>query len=130
MKSMSIEEFDNYHLGPEEFALYDLRVETVHRDTNKSLVCNHPVGSYFELSGENLTIPEDQSFPIYGLAALIAILPAKQRMNHRNDWMETDAYVACPDPNCGGAFRVRRISVTVFGHSEVTVVPLEEMTNE
>lgn len=126
MKVMSIAEYKKYKLKGDEFALYDLRVETVHHDVDKPLVCNHPVGSFLELSGENLSLPVGQSFPIYCLSAMIPILPAKQRMNQEHDWIESDAIVACPDPNCGAAFRIVRTGISVFGHHEVTVTPLEK----
>ena len=105
------------------FVLYDLRVEVVKGD--RPMVCNHKEGDFFILSGENLSLPPGQTFPIYPLAALLPLLPAKQRETHRNDWMTTDAEVACPDPFCGGRFRITRIGKRVFRHSEVTVVPLD-----
>jgi uncharacterized repeat protein (TIGR04076 family) len=104
------------------FTLYDLRVEVV--EPGGSMVCNHRVGDFFELSGENLTLPPGQSFPIYPLAALLPLLPAKQRPTHRNDWMTTDTDIACPDPNCGGRFRITRVRRRTFRHGEVTAVPL------
>ena len=61
----------------DEFTLYDLRVEVV--ACRGSMVCNHRIGDYFELSGENLSLPAGQTFPIYPLAALLPLLPAKQR---------------------------------------------------
>jgi len=106
----------------DEFELYDLRVEVVAGE--REMVCNHREGDYFELRGENLSLPEGQSFPIYPLAALLPLLPAKQRMTHPNDWMTTDAEVACPDPLCGGRFRITRVGKSVFRHGEVTRVPL------
>jgi uncharacterized repeat protein (TIGR04076 family) len=109
-------------MADDEFTLYDLRVEVVQGP--KPMVCNHPAGSWFELSGENLKLPDGQTFPIYSLAALIPMLPAKQRDTHPHDWMTTDTDVACPDPNCGGIFRIRRIGRRTFRHSETTVVPL------
>ena len=60
----------------DSFTLYDLRVEVV--ATDRPMVCNHRAGDWFELSGENLTF--GQSFPLYPLAALLPILPAKQRL--------------------------------------------------
>ena len=45
------------------FELYDLRVEVV--GAEKDMVCNHRPGDYFELRGENLSLPPGQSFPIY-----------------------------------------------------------------
>lgn len=104
------------------FTLYDLRVETVAGP--QPMVCNHPVGSWFELSGENLAFPPGQTFPLYPLAAILPLLPAKQRPTHPNDWMTTDAEIACPDPHCGGRFRITRTGMTTFRHGEVTRVPL------
>lgn len=106
----------------DEFTLYDLRVEVI--AGRRAMVCNHRPGDYFELSGENLTLPPGQSFPIYPLAALLPLLPAKQRLTDAADWMTTDTDVACPDPNCGALFRITRIRRRTFRHGEVTVVPL------
>ncbi len=106
----------------DEFTLYDLRVEVVEGDA--PMVCDHKPGDYFELSGENLSLPAGQTFPIYPLAALLPLLPAKQRETHPHDWMTTDMEVACPDPLCGARFRITRTGKSTFRHSEVTRVPL------
>jgi uncharacterized repeat protein (TIGR04076 family) len=111
---------------PDEFTLWDLRVEVVAGD--KEMVCNHKEGDYFELSGENLSLPPGQTFPIYPLAALLPLLPAKQRETAASDWMTTDTEIACPDPHCGGRFRIVRTSRTTFRHGEVTRVPLSGQT--
>ena len=108
----------------DEFTLYDLKVEVVAGD--RPMVCGHAEGDYFELSGENLTLPPGQSFPIYPMAALLPLLPAKQRVTEPNDWMTTDMEIACPDPHCGGRFRITRTGTRTFRHSDVTVVPLGE----
>ena len=107
----------------DEFELYDLRVEVVAGD--RPMVCNHAVGDYFELSGENLSFPPGQTFPLYPLAALLPLLPAKQRETSPTDWMTTDMEVACPDPLCGGRFRITRTGKSTFRHGEVTRVPLD-----
>ncbi len=107
----------------DSFTLYDLRVEVV--ATDRPMVCNHREGDFFELSGENLSFPDGQTFPLFPLAALLPLLPAKQRMTDPADWMTTDMEVACPDPNCGGRFRITRTGTTTFRHGEVTRVPLE-----
>jgi uncharacterized repeat protein (TIGR04076 family) len=73
-----------------------------------------------------LILPPGQGFSIYSLAALLPLLPAKQRLSHPNDWMTTDAEVACPDPNCPTRFRIRRTGIRHFRRSEVTAVPLHE----
>lgn len=108
------------------FTLYDIRVTTVACAEGKTLVCNHPIGAWFEVSGENLTLPEGGSFPIYPLAAILPLIPAKQRETDPNDWMSTDALIACPDPHCGGLFKIERIRKRTFRHGDVTVVPLNE----
>lgn len=107
---------------PDEFTLWDLRVEVI--AGGGEMVCNHKEGDYFELSGENLSLPPGQTFPIYPLAALLPLLPAKQRDTEPSDWMTTDTVIACPDPNCGGRFRIVRTGRTTFRHGEVTRVPL------
>lgn len=104
------------------FVLYDLRVEVV--ATERPMICNHRAGDSFELRGENLSLPPGQTFPIYPLAALLPLLPAKQRPTHAHDWMTTDAEIACPDPHCGARFRITRIGTSTFRHSDVTAVPL------
>jgi uncharacterized repeat protein (TIGR04076 family) len=109
----------------DEFTLWDLKVEVV--AGGGDMVCNHRVGDYFELSGENLSLPSGQSFSIYSLAAILPLLPAKQRETAANDWMTTDTEVACPDPNCGARFRITRTGRRTFRHSDVTRVPLPEL---
>ena len=106
------------------FTLYDLKVEVI--ASKNKMVCKHKIGDYFELSGENLSMPAGQTFSIYALAALLPLLPAKQRPTDKYDWMTTDEYVACPDPHCGALFRITRTKGHVFRHSEVTAVPLKE----
>jgi len=106
----------------DEFTLYDLRVEVV--GCRGEMVCNHAIGDYFELSGENLSLPPGQTFPIYPLAALLPLLPAKQRKTHPNDWMTTDSEIACPDANCGAIFRISRIGKRVFHHGDASAEPL------
>ena len=103
------------------FTLYDLRVDVI--ATDRPMVCSHRAGDWFALSGENLSFPAGQTFPLYPLAALLPILPAKQRQTDPNDWMTTDTEVACPDPHCGGRFRITRTGTRTFRHGDVTAVP-------
>ncbi len=105
------------------FELYDLKVEVVSSD--KPFVCSHKEGDFFYVIGENLVFPKETSFSMYSLSAIIPLLPAKQRQLDPNDWMSTDAYIACPDPNCGARFKITRTGPHTFSHSETTIVPLE-----
>ena len=51
---------------------------------------------------------------------LLPLLAAKQRVTDANDWMSTDAEVACPDPNCPSRLRITRLGRRTFRHSETT----------
>ncbi len=101
------------------FELYDLEVSV----EGENFVCSHERGVAFEVIGENLVFHQ-KAFSLYALSALLPLLPAKQRMTSANDWMSTDALIACPDPHCGAKFRITRRGKRVFYHGECTVVPL------
>ncbi len=107
----------------DQFTLYDLKVTVV--ATEKPMVCSHHEGDYFLVEGENLVFPEGARFSMYALSALLPLLPAKQRHLAHNDWMRTDALIACPDPNCGAQFHITRTGLRTFHHADCTVVPLE-----
>lgn len=110
-------------MAEDTFELYDLKVEVVAPEGAR-IYCGAKVGDYFELKGEMLTLPPGQGFSIYSLAALLPLLPAKQRPTQAADWMTTDAEVACPDPNCPTRFRITRAGRRVFRHGDTTAVPL------
>ena len=92
------------------FELYNLRVEI--SDRSGPIIGRHKVGDYFEVIGEDIFLPPGQGFSIYSLAALLPLLPAKQRPTDPNDWMSTDAEVACPSrffvtPRCSSTTKRR-----------------------
>lgn len=107
------------------FTLYDLKVEVVAAGP-RPMVCDHREGEYFLVVGEKLVFPEDgrRSFPLYPLAALLPLLPAKQRATAASDWMTTDEEVACPDPYCGARFRISRVGERSFRHADTSAAPL------
>ena len=104
------------------FTLYDLKVEVVAGD--RPMVCSHKVGDYFLVQGENLVFPKETSFSMYSLSAILTLLPAKERPLDPNDWMLSDAEIACPDPNCGARFKITRVGKRIQSHGQCTVVPL------
>lgn len=103
------------------FYLYDLKIETVL--DGRTPVCKHIEGDFFTVEGENLVFSKKQEVSMYALAALLPLLPAKQRVTDQSDWMSTDAEIACPDPYCGGRFRVTRLKKRRFTHAETTGLP-------
>ena len=107
------------------FELYDLRVEAV-IPPGGAVYCGARPGDHFELRGEMLHLPEGQGFSIYSLAAVLPLLAAKQRPTHPNDWMASDAEVACPDPNCASRLRITRLGLRRFSHAATTAVALAE----
>ena len=108
----------------DSFELFDLRVEVV-APVGARLYCGAKIGDSFELRGEMLHLPPGQGFSIYSLGALLPLLAAKQRPTDANDWMSTDAEVACPDPNCPSRFRIQRLGKRTFRHTQTTAVPLK-----
>jgi len=108
------------------FELWDLKVEVI--ASERKMVCDHRAGEYFHVIGEMLVFPPDgrASFPMYPLAAILPLLPAKQRVTHPNDWMTTDADIACPDPHCGALFRITREKKRSFSHADTTRVQLHQ----
>jgi uncharacterized repeat protein (TIGR04076 family) len=111
----------------DSFELFDLRVEAVIPE-GKPIYCGARAGDYFELKGEMLSLPAGQGFSIYSIAAVLPLLAAKQRPTHKNDWMTSDAEIACPYPNCASRLRIVRVAKRRFSHGETTAVPLPEET--
>jgi uncharacterized repeat protein (TIGR04076 family) len=105
----------------ETFELYDLKVEVVAPEGAK-IWCGAKPGDYFVLQGEMLTLPPGQGFSIYSLAAVLPLLAAKQRVTDANDWMTSDAEVACPDPNCPTRLRITRKGKRTFRRADTTAV--------
>jgi uncharacterized repeat protein (TIGR04076 family) len=111
------------------FELFDLRVEAVIPE-GRPIYCGAKVGDYFELKGEMLFLPPGQGFSIYSISAVLPLLAAKQRPTHKNDWMTSDAEVACPDPNCASRLKIVRTARRRFSHADTTAVPLPKENDE
>ncbi len=109
------------------FELYDLRVEVIVPEGER-VYCGAKPGDHFTLEGEMLRLPPGQGFSIYSLAAVLPLLAAKQRVTDANDWMTSDAEVACPDPNCPTRLRIIRTGKRTFRHADTTAVALPEAT--
>lgn len=110
-------------MADDSFDLWDLRVEVVAPEGG-AIYCGARPGDWFDLRGEMLHLPPGQGFSIYSLASVLPLLAAKQRQTHPNDWMSTDAEVACPDPNCSTRLRITRTGKRRFNHADTTAVPL------
>ena len=110
-------------MADDSFDLFDLRVDVIVPE-GAPIFCGAKPGDHFELRGEMLTLPPGQGISIYSLASVLPLLAAKQRPTHANDWMTSDAEIACPDPNCGSRLRISRTGRRRFSHAATTAVPL------
>lgn len=112
----------------DKFELYTIEVSVV--GDPETFACSHEVGPALRITGENIQILGKGTFSLYALSTLLPLIPAKQRMTHENDWMTTDELIACPDPYCGARFKLARVGLTEFSHSEVTKVPLSGASDD
>ncbi|MBX3053701.1 MAG: GNAT family N-acetyltransferase [Caldilineaceae bacterium] len=106
------------------FDLYDLTV--VVESIDGHCTCDMREGDCFHLrNSSSLSLPDGGHFCVYALQAVLPLLPAKQRLNHPADWMETDSRAVCPDPACKLVMRVDRTSRRTLRHDDVSPIPWE-----
>ena len=101
-----------------EFELYDL--ELIVEEIKGNCTCNMSTGDKVVFKGGKFSLPENNDFCLYALQSALPLIPVKQRLNHPNDWMETDSHISCPDPACGLIMRIDRVKTTIFDHDEVS----------
>ncbi|HEU5101888.1 MAG TPA: TIGR04076 family protein [Roseiflexaceae bacterium] len=112
----------------DEFELYDLAVVVEVIEGNCTCAMN--VGDRFFMRGGKIALPDGADFCLYALQAAIPLLPAKQRINHPADWMETDARVTCPDPACRLIMRIDRVGQRRLRHDDVSPIPWDSTGDE
>ena len=110
----------------DQFDLYDLAIIVESIDGN--CTCNMAVGDCFYMRGGKISLPDGADFCLYAMQAVIPLLPAKQRLNHPADWMETDTHAVCPDPACKLTMRVDRTTTRTLHHDDVSPIPWESLT--
>jgi uncharacterized repeat protein (TIGR04076 family) len=99
--------------------LYDLRV-VVDRIEGRP-VCGLAPGDFFEVTASSrLTIPSGRHFCLYALAAVLPLLPARQRPVADDDWLARDHEVACPDPDERLIMRIERVGQRSLDADELT----------
>jgi uncharacterized repeat protein (TIGR04076 family) len=102
-----------------DMVLHDLRV-TVESIGGRP-VCGLSVGDYFELTeSSRLSLPAGRHFCLYALAAVLPLLPAKQRDLPAADWLERDSLVACPDPDERLVMRITRTRRRALRSADLT----------
>lgn len=99
--------------------LYDLRV-VVDRIEGRS-VCGLVPGDCFEVRrSSQVTLPPGGHFCLYALAAVLPLLPAKQRAVAEGDWLAHDNEVACPDPQERLVMRIERTGRSRMSTQDLT----------
>ncbi len=99
--------------------LYDLRV--VVEEIRGRSVCGLSPGDYFEVTDSSrLRLPPGGHFCVYALAAVLPLLPAKQRDLPAGDWLERESLVACPDPEERLIMRITRTARRPLRSSDLT----------
>jgi uncharacterized repeat protein (TIGR04076 family) len=119
--AMSAAQDDGCAAGPADadMVLHDLRV-TVESIGGRP-VCGLSVGDYFEVTGSSrLSLPSGRHFCLYALAAVLPLLPAKQRDLPPADWLERDSLVACPDPDERLVMRITRTRRRALRSADLT----------
>jgi uncharacterized repeat protein (TIGR04076 family) len=102
-----------------EVELYDLRV-VVDRIEGRS-VCGLRPGDSFEVrESSHVTIPPGGHFCLYAMAAVLPLLPAKQRALADGDWLAVDSEVACPDPEERMVMRIERTGRSRLSTEDLT----------
>jgi uncharacterized repeat protein (TIGR04076 family) len=97
----------------------DLRV-VVDRIEGRS-VCGLAPGDFFTVThSSRLAIAPGRHFCLYALAAVLPLLPAKQRSLDPADWLAADAEVACPDPEERLVMRIETVGVSRIRTEELT----------
>jgi len=97
----------------------DLRV-VVDRIEGRS-VCGLAPGDFVEVTeSSRLRIAPGRHLCLYALAAVLPLLPAKQRSLDPGDWLARDTEVACPDPEERLVMRIERTGVRRIDTGELT----------
>lgn len=98
--------------------LYDLSI-IVDRIEGRS-VCGMLPGDRCEITGSSrLRIPQGH-FCLYALAAVLPLVPAKQRPLPAGDWLHRDTEVACPDPDERLVMRIERGTLRSYPTGDLT----------
>jgi uncharacterized repeat protein (TIGR04076 family) len=110
---------DEFDVSEPDMQLYDLRV-TVDSIEGRS-VCGLSVGDYLDVTcSSQVRIPAGGHFCLYALAAVLPLLPAKQRQLPGSDWLEHESLVACPDPGERLIMRITRTGQRSMRASDLT----------
>ena len=84
-------------------------------------MCGLRPGDFFDVVASNeLRLPEGRHFCIYALAAVLPLLPAKQRVLPPGDWLEQDTEVCCPDPDERVIMRIERTGTSRLRTADLT----------
>ncbi len=99
--------------------LAEIRV-VVDRIEGRSVCGMKPGDSFCVTDSSQLSMPDGGHFCLYALAAVLPLLPARQRPLDPADWMARDTEVACPDPEERLIMRIERGSTRTLRADDLT----------
>ncbi len=99
--------------------LAEIRV-VVDRIEGRSVCGMKPGDSFCVTDSSRLSMPDGGHFCLYALAAVLPLLPARQRALEPGDWMARDTEVACPDPDERLIMRIERGRLQTLRTGELT----------
>ena len=104
---------------PQPFTIFDVRITVVAIEGRS--VCGLTIGDYFDVvNSSQVQIPAGKHFCLYAMAAIMPLIPAKQRQLAAADWLERDTLIACPDPEERLIMQIERINQRVMDSEELT----------
>ncbi len=109
------------------FELYDLKIEIVAQPGGR-ILCGAKPGDSFEVHGEVLQFRQNQSISLSSLAAILPLLPARQRVCDANERTASHELIPCAHPGCCTQMRITRLGRRRILRGATTVAPLAAAT--
>ena len=71
--------------------------------------CGMVPGDYFEVDGDNFSLPTGRPFCYFAIASVIPYINGKRDPETGEDWLDSKPLLACPDPPEALYMRLERI---------------------
>jgi uncharacterized repeat protein (TIGR04076 family) len=71
--------------------------------------CGMVPGDYFEVTGDNLSLPDGQAFCYFAIASVVPYINGKRDPETGEDWLDSKPLLACPDPPEALYMRLERV---------------------
>ena len=72
--------------------------------------CGMVPGDYFEVTDDNLSLPDGQAFCYFAIASVVPYIYGKRDPETGQDWLDSKPLLACPDPPEALYMRLERVA--------------------